>query len=155
MARLTWIGVLVALCIPRASIAQISFDGCADFRGVPVASVLNPGLADVAAASWAPNGAPLIQYNPNVLVRLAPQTRTFFYAHECAHHALAHGVRNIPFQQEQEADCWAIQTLVARGILDRDRDVALIQSDLSLSSGDWTHVAGPQRAFNLAACLRR
>jgi hypothetical protein len=154
MARLTWIVVAAALCVPRASSGQVSFDGCADFRGIPVASVLNPALNDVAAANWAPNGAPVIQYNPNVLIRLAPQTRTFFYAHECAHHALAHGVRNIPFQQEQEADCWAIQTLVSRGVFGV-QDIALIQNDLSFSPGDWTHVAGPQRAFNLAACLRR
>jgi len=133
--------------------AQVTFDGCVDFRGLPVASILNFNLPDVAMASWAPNGAPVIQYNPRVLAQLAPQTRVFFYAHECAHHALAHTIRNIPFQQEQEADCWAIQTLVQRGTLDPGRDVTVVQRDLSFSSGDWTHVPGPQRQFNLRACL--
>jgi len=145
---------LVGVLLPGVAGAQVTFDGCADFRGLPVASVLNGGLGDVAMASWAPNGAPVIQYNPNVLVRLSPQTRTFFYAHECAHHALAHGIRNIPFSQEQEADCWAIQTLVGRGALSL-RDVQAVQNDLSFSPGDWTHVPGPRRAFNLRACLGR
>jgi len=134
--------------------AQITFDGCVDFRGVPVASILDVTVPDVAVARWAPNSAPVILYNPNVLARLAPQTRLFFYAHECAHHALAHGVRNIPFLQEQEADCWAIRTLVGRRILDGGDDVDAVQRDLSFSPGDWTHVPGPRRAFNLRACLR-
>ena len=134
--------------------AQVTFDGCSDFRGLPVASILNPALPDVAMASLAPNGAPIIQYNPNVLITLSPQTRMFFYAHECAHHALAHMARNIPFRQEQEADCWAIQTLVQRGIFTLQGDVAAVQRDLAFSPGDWTHVPGPQRQFNLQACLR-
>jgi hypothetical protein len=138
--------------VPGVAAAQVTFEGCVDFRGFPVASVLNTAVPDVAMASWAPNGTPVIQYNPNVLVRLSPQTRVFFYGHECAHHALAHAIRNIPFAQEQEADCWAIRTLVGRGALS-GRDVMAVQNDLSFSPGDWTHVPGPQRAFNLRACL--
>ena len=65
---------------------------------------------------------------------------------------LAHGIRNIPFQQEQEADCWSIRTLVGRRMLSA-LDVAVVQRDLSFSPGDWTHVPGGQRAFNLRACL--
>jgi hypothetical protein len=56
-------------------------------------------------------------------------------------------------KQEQEADCWAIRTLVSDGLVDED-GVAQIQSELAqLGRGDWTHIAGPQRAFNLGACL--
>ena len=150
-----WLLALILIGGPAATAsAQVTFDGCVDFRGLPVASVLNVTLPDVAMAGAAPNGAPIIQYNPNVLIQLSPQTRVFFYAHECAHHALAHLVRNIPMQQEQEADCWAIRTLVGRGALNAGADVSMVQRDLSFSPGDWTHVPGPVRQFNLRACLR-
>jgi hypothetical protein len=145
------LALLMLSALPAS--AQVTFDGCVDFRGVPVASVLNAQVNDVAVANWAPNGAPVIHYNPYVLARLSPQTRVFFYAHECAHHALAHAIRNIPFEREQEADCWAVRALVARGVLNPDGDVAAVQRDLSFSPGDWTHVPGPRRAFNLRACL--
>ena len=34
--------------------AQVTFDGCVDFRGLPVVSILNSGLSDVAMAGMAP-----------------------------------------------------------------------------------------------------
>jgi len=153
--RLQFAVFLVAVCVPATAAAQVTFDGCSDFRGIAVASIMNTNLPDVAAANWAPNGAPIIMYNPYVLARLSPQTRLFFYAHECAHHALGHAIRSIPFHQEQEADCWGIRTLVARGALNGSQDVMAVQNDLSFSPGDWTHVPGPRRAINLRACLGR
>jgi hypothetical protein len=153
MKCISFLLLLLSVCLSRPASAQVTFDGCVDFRGFPVASILNPAVPDVATAGWAPNGAPVIQYNPHVLARLSPPTRVFFYAHECAHHVLGHGIRNIPFQQEQEADCWAIRTLVARGALRHGSDVEAVQRDLSFSPGDWTHVPGPRRAFNLRGCL--
>jgi len=142
------------IMIARSNLtAQVTFDGCVDFRGISVASVRNDAINDVAVAGNAPNGAPIIQYNTRVLASLQPQTRLFFYAHECAHHALAHSVRNVPFTQEQEADCWAVRTLTERGDLDDD-DVSVVQSDISRAGqGDWTHLPGPQRAINLRRCL--
>src|SRR5688572_5140707 len=111
------IGIFAAA---RAVGAQVTFDGCVDYRGIAVASVRNDGINDVAIARSAPNGAPIIEYNVQVLAKLQPQTRLFFYAHECAHHALAHGVRGHPLTREQEADCWAVRTLTERGDLDDD-----------------------------------
>lgn len=138
----------------KTTIAQTSFDGCVDFRGVPVASVMNPSIQDVAMATYAPNGAPVILYNPYVVGWLSPPTRLFFYAHECAHHVLAHPVQGNNFIREQEADCWAIQYLVNMGML-RQADVAVIQQDVArFGRGDWTHLPGPTRAINLGACLK-
>jgi hypothetical protein len=88
-----------------------------------VASVLDNSIRDVAIAGYAPDGAPIIRYNTFVLSSLEPQTRLFFYGHECAHHKLAHAARNIPFSQEQEADCWSIRELV-RAALFGDGDIA-------------------------------
>lgn len=138
----------------ESSFAQITYDGCTDFRGIPVASILSYGINDVAVASLAPNGAPVVQYNPAVLSFFRPQTRLFWYAHECGHHALGHAFGTAhPMAREQQADCWGISALVREGGFDID-DVRIVQQDLSrLPSGDWTHLPGPQRAINLQACL--
>ena len=114
---------------------------------------MNPSVQDVAVATYAPNGAPVIIYNPNIVNWLSPPTRLFFYTHECAHHVLGHGVRGHPLTREQEADCWGIQQLVSRGVLS-DADVSSIQQDIArFGRGDWSHVPGPVRAINLRACL--
>jgi len=143
---------VLTLLVAVAAVGQITYDGCVDFRGQPVASVVRYGLGDVATATYA-NGAPIILYDPNVLSWLSPQTRLFFYGHECGHHALAHAMRNIPFSREQEADCFGIRELFKKGLLS-STDLAVIQRDLARAgTGDWTHLPGPQRAINLAACL--
>ena len=139
----------------KATSAQVTFDGCVDYRGLPVASIMNASVQDVAIASYAPDGAPVIIYNPYVLSWLTPPTRLFFYAHECAHHVLAHGVNGHPLTREQEADCWAIQQLAGIGTLNQ-RDMTFIQEDIArFGRGDWSHLPGVTRAINLHACLSR
>lgn len=139
--------------IPLSAFGQITYDGCVDYRGVPVASIVNNGLPDVAMATYAQNGAPVILYNPSALAWLSHPTRLFFYAHECAHHVLAHGVRGHPLAREQEADCWGIRQLVSMGMLD-NQGVFAVQNDMArVGRGDWTHLPGVPRAINLAACL--
>ncbi len=141
------------LLLANSSIAQVTFDGCVDFRGVPVASIMNDSVQDVAMATYAPNGVPIVVYNPYIVNWLSPPTRLFFYAHECAHHVLAHGVRGHPLTREQEADCWGIQQLVSRGLLN-DSDISAIQHDIArFGRGDWSHLPGPVRAINLRICL--
>lgn len=145
--------LLLSLMAAESAIGQVTFDGCIDFRGLPVASVMNPSVQDVAMATYAPNGAPIIVYNPYIVSWLSPPTRLFFYAHECAHHVLAHGVRGHPLVREQEADCWGVQQLVSKGLLS-DEDLSAVQQDIAqFGRGDWTHLPGPQRAINLRACL--
>lgn len=134
--------------------AQVTYDGCRDVRGIPVASIADFDLRDVANASLAPTGAPIIRYNPRVLAWLQPQTRLFFYAHECGHHALGHAFGSaFPTAIEQQADCFGIRTLVRENLVDDD-GITIIQGDLQRAGGgDWTHLPGPQRAINLRACL--
>jgi hypothetical protein len=140
--------------LPSISLAQITFEGCRDFRGLPVASIANPTINDIALATVAPNGMPVILYNPRVVPWFSPQTRRFFYAHECAHHALGHLARSYPLTREQEADCWGINALAAHNLLS-NQDIAIIQNDIAkLGGGDWTHLPGPARAINLRACLQ-
>lgn len=153
MRRMLQIAIAILTSTAATLSAQITYDGCVDFRGAAVASVSRPGLGDVASATYAPNGAPVIYYDPNVLSWLSPQTRLFFYGHECGHHVLAHSVRNIPLSREQEADCFGIRELFRRGLLSRS-DLTAIQNDLARAgTGDWTHLPGPQRAINLERCL--
>jgi hypothetical protein len=153
MKKMIIILALLLGFVPEAG-AQVTYDGCVDFRGIPVASVRNDMVRDVAVASLAPNGAPIITYNVQVLSWFQPQTRLFWYGHECGHHRLRHLAQSVRPGQEQEADCFSIVFLVREGALSAG-DVAVIQSDLSrLGGGDWTHLPGQQRAINLQACLR-
>lgn len=135
--------------------AQVTYEGCADIRGYSVASIADFSLQDVASAQLSPTGAPIIRYNPNVLASLAPQTRRFFYVHECGHHALGHNFGTThPLQMEQAADCFAIRTLVDEGLVNT-YDIKVIQTDLTYrGKGDWTHLPGPKRAINLRFCLK-
>jgi hypothetical protein len=136
----------------QAAVAQVTWDGCLDALGTPVASVNSPWINDVAMAGIEA-GAPIIRYNTTVLALLHPTTRLFFYGHECGHHALGHALGTLTLNREQEADCYGIVTLVEEGLLDDD-DVPKIQADLSRSPGNWDHLPGPYRAINLRRCLR-
>jgi hypothetical protein len=147
--------LLLAGCLAAVpAVAQpLTFDGCVDYLGRPVASVPNDYLPDVARAFLAPNGQPVIEYNRHVLDGLSRQSRLFWYGHECGHHALGHNFgRSHPLHVEQEADCFGIVTLVREGLLDLG-DVRIVQRELARSPGDWTHLPGPQRSVNLEACL--
>ncbi len=134
---------------------MITYGGCTDFRGIPVVSISIPSLNDVAKANLDQWGRPVIYYNPNVLNWLSPASRLFWYAHECAHHKLAHIARmgtTYPVLLEQEADCWGIRTIYYNRMIS-DNDVYIIQQEISRSPGDWSHFPGPRRAINLIACL--
>jgi len=135
-----------------AQAQKVTFDGCRDINGYAVASVSNASIQDIAMATIA-NGNPVILYNPYVLANTRSQTRLFFYAHECGHHALGHTLKGLRLGQEQEADCWAINKLVELKLVS-DQDISLIQADIArFGRGDWTHLPGPQRAISLRGCL--
>lgn len=130
----------------------ITFDGCVDALGVPVVSVRDVTVDNVAVARRLPDGTPIIQYNPNVLATFRPETRLFWYAHECGHHVLGHPLGNNPLTREKEADCWAVRTLVEADMID-GADLRVIMRDISRLSGDgWIYLPGPQRAMLLEAC---
>lgn len=149
-AIVAWLGA--GLLCSSVCHAQITFDGCSDINGVPVASVSNNGIRDIAQASIL-NGRPVIYYNPSVLVWVRPQTRLFFYAHECGHHALGHVLSGLRLGQEQEADCWGVVKLRKLHRL-TDQDISVVQSDIArFGRGDWTHLPGPIRAIKLRECL--
>ena len=144
-----YIFILVALFLHIAT-AQAA---CIDAMGVPVAEIPNTMIADIAQANRLPNGAPVIYFNPNVLSWVSPPTRVFFQAHECGHHVLGHTLGRMVMNMEQEADCWAIRTLVSMGMVG-PMEMQAIQMDIArFGRGDWSHLPGPQRAINLQECL--
>jgi hypothetical protein len=149
---LIWTGTVLFFAIPVQG--QVTFEGCILANGTPVASVASFSIPDIAMASFAPNGAPVIYYNPRVLPWVHPQTRLFFYAHECGHHALSHHFSGgLPVEKEQEADCFGIRTLRQRHLLS-DLDLQVIQGDVArFGRSDWSHLPGMQRAINLRSCL--
>lgn len=68
--------------------AQVTtYEGREDASGRPVASEIDTTLPAVAA-SRIEQGQPVIRYNPQALPQLKPDTRLFFFAHECARHTL-------------------------------------------------------------------
>lgn len=144
--------LLAALALPEVASAQW-WGGCRDVLGTPVFDYPNYNLADIAMATIA-GGQPVILYNPQWVLSVSPETRRFFYFHECGHHALGQVIsgQNIPYASEQAADCWAARTLVRSGEFSRE-SLRTVQREVSLSPGDWTHLPGPQRALNLIACL--
>jgi hypothetical protein len=151
--RYEWVLLLVGFVTPLH--AQVTFDGCTDDRGLLVASIRDPGVPDIAMAMRAPNGAPIIRYNPRVVAWAQPQTRLFFYGHECAHHVLGQVTQMPSKANEQQADCWSIRELTRRHMLS-DADISVVQADITKASpGDWSHIPGPQRAVNLRACLNQ
>jgi hypothetical protein len=145
---------MISLFSLNAEAQKVTFDGCRDINGYAVASVSNASIQDIAMATIA-NGNPVILYNPYVLANTRAQTRLFFYAHECGHHALGHALKGLRLGQEQEADCWAINKLVELKLVS-DQDISLIQADIArFGRGDWTHLPVHNALSICAAVLTR
>lgn len=126
---------------------------CVDFRGIKVTEVADYNLRDAAVADVLPNGQPIILYQPRLKASISEQTKWFIYAHECAHHVLAHTTEDAHAVNEQEADCWAINLLYKIGILS-ERDIKIVQAELAATGrADATHLSGAERARNLESCL--
>lgn len=134
------------------ALAQSPYLNCRDYRSQPVLQ-MPANISDGAAARSLPNGQGVIYFNPAIMSAFSPLFRDFVFAHECAHHALGHGV--IAPINEDHADCWAIRTLVLQLGLPPNR-VAEIQQQIAAagSAGDWSHAPGTVRAQRLPACLK-
>lgn len=123
---------------------------CASFLGVHVPYIQDPTLNNVGVAHTMQNGQPVIVVNPNVVGPLPEYVRQFWYAHECAHHAL-HPMQN----SEISADCYAIKAIRNIGIISNPQQVAVLLNYISTLPGNGMtgHLPGPERAQNLYACL--
>ena len=68
--------------VTSASAQAILFNGFADARGIPVVSILDKSIKDVAIARLDKLGRPTIQNNTEILGSFCPETRLIWYAHE-------------------------------------------------------------------------
>jgi hypothetical protein len=114
-----------------------------------IAEIPVPTLPDVAIASFAPNGQPVIFYNPTIVQRCHPHYVMFIRAHEYAHHRNGDVKRymfannpyaRIQFAREGEinADRWATEYWMKK-----DPDVvagAIEFMRMTPNMGDLTHL---------------
>lgn len=146
------LALLFVLYFNSESRAQVTWGGCTDYKGFPVASIPT-NVNNVAVAYQDFMGRPIIAYNRNVLNKFSPITRLFWYFHECAHHRLGHSLFNIPLTREKDADCWAIVAMQKEGLL-TEAKLKVIKKDISNLPGDgWVYLPGPERAVALENCL--
>jgi len=100
-------------------------------------------------------GNPYISWDPYIGPRLGLSELgdLFFYAHECAHHALGHTTYGQhPLIREKEADCFAISWLTTNGYIS-DFELTQLMNELSGIPGDgWVYLPGPQRAISVGSC---
>lgn len=123
---------------------------CTSFSGIQVPYIANPNLNNVGVAHTMHNGQPIIQINPNVVGPLPEYVRQFWYAHECAHHAL-HPAQN----SEIAADCYSIKAIRNIGIINNPQQIGALLNYISTLPGSMQtgHLPGPARAQNLYACF--
>ncbi|WP_145960920.1 hypothetical protein [Sphingosinithalassobacter portus] len=130
---------------------QVSVRGlpmnCRAYRtGQYVAIFSDPMLDDVGIASSYGN-QPYIVLNPNVMARYSDLVAVWWFAHECAHHALG------PMNSESNADCFAIRRMRDLGIIRRREQLIAFSQELrNLPGTAMGHLPGPLRAQHIAAC---
>ena len=108
------VAALMTVAMTATAHAQPTYEGCTDpMSGRLIPSIPSMAVNDIAIAVRSPQ--PAIVYNPQITHAVSPQTRVFFYWHECAHHQLGHTLgAGHPRMNEQSADCWAIRRLAPR-----------------------------------------
>lgn len=146
------------LIAPRISQAQVQGPmytvhvrgipmNCTSNQGVPVAIFFDYQLNNVGVASTMYNGTPTITINPNVTNNYSNIVAQWWFAHECAHHALG------PYNSESNADCFGVQQLVQFGILNSLPQLRAFRVELrSLAGSPMGHLPGPLRADNIVNC---
>jgi hypothetical protein len=144
---------MATLAIAQASMAgeAATFESCTDVAGHTVNAVVDDTQATLIRSTYEA-GQPTIRYNPSILPNLGFAARQFFYAHECARHALGDAAKaTLPVTRARQADCVALATLVNSELLKRE-DIPDLQSQLIFSEKDWEALPGPSRSFNLSGC---
>jgi hypothetical protein len=123
---------------------------CTSFNGFYVQYISNPNLNNVGVAHTLHNGRPVIQINPNVVGPLPEYIRQFWYAHECAHHALHPSINS-----EENADCYTLKAIRNIGIINHPQQIKNLLDYISTLPGNIKtgHLPGQARAQNLYNCF--
>ena len=141
----------VAVAQMQGPMYQINVRGlpmnCTAHTGQPVAIFLNSQLNDIGMANYY-NGAPVIILNPRVASQYSNMVAQWWFAHECAHHALPP-----QFNNETYADCYAVQQLVRNGVIRRREQLIAFSQELgALPGSPMGHLPGPYRVRNIINC---
>lgn len=131
---------------------------CKDFYRRPVLNVRNDSLNDVAFSDMmrhrGVNMGPMIIINYRMMANLTEASRKFFVTHECGHHALGHLYFPRPGKKaEQEADCYALRTLIRNGSF-TFKHIKSVQEDMrKFGRKTVYHPSGEMRARALMGCI--
>lgn len=143
--------LLVAGAAQAQSFRNARLTQCRDANGERVLAVSTRRLNNVGMAGRV-RGRPVMLFNPVIMRRFQPATRTFWFYHECAHHVLGHSLGHRPISRERDADCWAIRQMKRRGLLTAAK-LSTIKRDLYSLNGDgYLYLPGPQRAAHVGYC---
>ena len=89
---------------------------CSDNQGRRVMTLINPSIGPAAMLVRTHRGYPVIVLNGKMLRRVGLPTLVFAFYRKCAHLMLRHPVRR-NVRHEAQADCWAIQHMAKRRLL--------------------------------------
>lgn len=152
------LAVACSLLLPNVALqAQVPYDQCTDRSGNKIRGEVDPAEVGrfAALATWK-DGQRIILWRPSAFNGASEAVQIFVYLHECAHHNLHHvdnqSSTETQARHEQEADCWAIQTMVEGQIIGPSEVEKLFES-LKRQQGDMTHQDGDGTLFTLHHCL--
>ena len=119
---------------------------CTDNQGRRVMTLINPSIGTAAMLIRTHQGYPVIVLNGGMLKRLGEPTLVFAFYRMCAHFKLRHPERRNS-RHETRADCWAIQHMARRGMLNVKRARQIIKSIYRYT--------GEARGKYVLSCARR
>jgi hypothetical protein len=142
---------LAMLGAPPA-LGQLPFEGCRDRQDRLVGRVEDNTMPYAGLATHQ-HGRPVIIWNAKTNGPLSFAERIYLYLHECAHHRLGHLEQFAnDARWEQEADCWAIQSMMDGEII-RSRHLVQLERSRRAVRGDAIHLGGEAHVRSLRQCL--
>jgi len=123
---------------------------CLSNQNYPVPYIIDYNLNNVGIATTDNYGNPIIVMNPNILNQFPSLAKEFWFAHECAHHALP------PWENSEiNADCYAVRNMLYNGLLQNPAAVnQFFNSIAQLPGSVWTgHLPGPARVQAMHVCI--
>ncbi len=131
--------------------SDIIWDNCYDVTGQEVVLKDVKGGKNIEASFH--EDTPTIIWDSEIGKYLSTDSQTFLYAHACAHHSLGHTYALVPENGEHQADCWAANTLVEVGILQR-KNMVFIEREIMQLPSHIKHAHTLDREISLNSCFK-
>ena len=133
------------------STPDILWSNCFDVTGQSVVLIDEPGNNRLEATFH--NEDPSIVWDSEFTNQLSKETQSFLYAHACAHHSLGHTYSLFPENGEEQADCWAANTLVNVGVFIKE-DLHSVEKEINQLPENLQKIAVVQRTLSLSNCFQ-